>query len=284
MEWTDRIRNEVVLERVGEGRIMLKLIRMRKTNWPDHWLRRNYLLKSEGCTGRNGERFLQHHLRPALRRKRRHVGVQNPIILHDNAKSHTAAAVKDLLRRWEWEILEHPPYSPDMIHAITIFHQSERTTARDPFSSRNRNIRNLESLPQWKDVHPGCPMGIEPSSSINILMLQVILNLLSGDRGAERRKRVTRVEPTELFAHAPQHNLLSRNIVLFPSLRTSSVDLEQQPQGSNYGEITPPRRKKLDLCKVEVDDFDQHVIRDTIEEFYGVQKVVPTIKRIIPNG
>ncbi|KAJ4450773.1 hypothetical protein ANN_02203 [Periplaneta americana] len=59
-------------------------------------------------------RFLQHHLRPALRRKRRHLVVQNPIILHDNARSHTAAAVKDLLRRWQWEILEHPPYSPDI--------------------------------------------------------------------------------------------------------------------------------------------------------------------------
>ncbi|KAJ4441771.1 hypothetical protein ANN_11629 [Periplaneta americana] len=59
-------------------------------------------------------RFLQHHLRPALRRKRRHLVVQNPIILHDNARSHIAAAVEDLLRRWQWEILEHPPYSPDM--------------------------------------------------------------------------------------------------------------------------------------------------------------------------
>ncbi|KAJ4432752.1 hypothetical protein ANN_21390 [Periplaneta americana] len=47
--------------------------------------------------------------------------VQNPIILHDIARSHTAAAVKDLLHRWQWEILEHPPYSPDMIRAITIF-------------------------------------------------------------------------------------------------------------------------------------------------------------------
>ena len=26
---------------------------------------------------------------------------------------HTAAAITDLLRRWIWEILEHPPYSPD---------------------------------------------------------------------------------------------------------------------------------------------------------------------------
>ncbi|KAJ4450655.1 hypothetical protein ANN_02084 [Periplaneta americana] len=59
-------------------------------------------------------RFLQHHLRPALRRNRRHLGVQNPIILHDNARSHTAAAVKDLLRRCQWEILEHSSYLPDM--------------------------------------------------------------------------------------------------------------------------------------------------------------------------
>ncbi|KAJ4450622.1 hypothetical protein ANN_02050 [Periplaneta americana] len=73
-----------------------------------------------------------HHLRPALRRKRRHLVVQNPIILHDNATSHTAAAVKDLLRRWQWEILEHPPYSPDMIHTITISSpNSIGTTARD---------------------------------------------------------------------------------------------------------------------------------------------------------
>ncbi|KAJ4433908.1 hypothetical protein ANN_16221 [Periplaneta americana] len=45
VKWTDRIRNEAVLERVGEGRIMLKLIRKRKRNWLCYWLRRNRLLK-----------------------------------------------------------------------------------------------------------------------------------------------------------------------------------------------------------------------------------------------
>ncbi|KAJ4451187.1 hypothetical protein ANN_02629 [Periplaneta americana] len=45
VKWTDRIRNEAVLERVGKERIMLKLIRKRKRNWLDHWLRRNCLLK-----------------------------------------------------------------------------------------------------------------------------------------------------------------------------------------------------------------------------------------------
>ena len=38
-------KNAVVLERVGDGRIMLELIRKRKRNWLGHWLRRNCLLK-----------------------------------------------------------------------------------------------------------------------------------------------------------------------------------------------------------------------------------------------
>ena len=32
---TDKILNAVVLERVGEGRIMLELIKKRKINWSD---------------------------------------------------------------------------------------------------------------------------------------------------------------------------------------------------------------------------------------------------------
>ena len=38
-------KNAVVLERVGEGRKVLELIRKRKINWLDHWLRRNCLQK-----------------------------------------------------------------------------------------------------------------------------------------------------------------------------------------------------------------------------------------------
>ena len=33
---TDKIKNAVVLEKVGEGRIMLELIRKRKRNWLGH--------------------------------------------------------------------------------------------------------------------------------------------------------------------------------------------------------------------------------------------------------
>ncbi|KAJ4438703.1 hypothetical protein ANN_14650 [Periplaneta americana] len=89
-------------------------------------------------------RFLQHHLRPALRRKRRHLGVQNPIILHDNAKSHTAAAVKDLLHHWQWEILEHPPYSPDMSPCdYDLFAKVKEPLRGTRYNARDELIRAL---------------------------------------------------------------------------------------------------------------------------------------------
>ena len=53
VKWTDKIKYAVMLERVGEGRIMLELIKKRKRNWLGHWLRRNCLLKD--CSRRNGK-------------------------------------------------------------------------------------------------------------------------------------------------------------------------------------------------------------------------------------
>ena len=47
VKWADKIKNAIVLERVGEGRIMLELIRKRKSNWLGHWLRRDSLLNDD---------------------------------------------------------------------------------------------------------------------------------------------------------------------------------------------------------------------------------------------
>ena len=57
--------------------------------------------------------YLQNHLRRAFRCKRPQL--QNVIILHDNATAYKETCVGDLLRRWRWEVLEHPPYSPDLL-------------------------------------------------------------------------------------------------------------------------------------------------------------------------
>ena len=36
------------------------------------------------------------------------------ILLHDNAKPHTANTIMALLQKFKWKVLGHPPYSPDL--------------------------------------------------------------------------------------------------------------------------------------------------------------------------
>ena len=54
--------------------------------------------------------FLEHRLLPEVERKK----FGRPIILHDNARPHIHHSVRQFLQAKRWEVLEHPPYSPDM--------------------------------------------------------------------------------------------------------------------------------------------------------------------------
>jgi len=38
------------------------------------------------------------------------------LILHDNARPQLYKDVRELLDRYSWEVLPHPPYSPEMSH------------------------------------------------------------------------------------------------------------------------------------------------------------------------
>ena len=84
-------KNAVVLERVGEGRTVLELIRKRKINWLGHWLRRNCLLKDalEGMV--NGKK---------VRGRRRYQMIGNIMIkgLYEDTKMKAE-------KRVEWKIL-----------------------------------------------------------------------------------------------------------------------------------------------------------------------------------
>ena len=64
--------------------------------------------------------FIRHHLRPAIRKKRPDLLREGPIILHDNASPHTKRDVVQLLtEEYDWEVLQHPPYSPDLSPRVT---------------------------------------------------------------------------------------------------------------------------------------------------------------------
>ncbi|KAK7575531.1 hypothetical protein V9T40_011817 [Parthenolecanium corni] len=59
-------------------------------------------------------------LRHEIGRKRPNLPQDQVILLHDNARPHTAQATQNQLKKFGWSIMTHPPYSPDL--APSDFH------------------------------------------------------------------------------------------------------------------------------------------------------------------
>src|SRR5215469_17316576 len=53
-------------------------------------------------------------LRRAIQNKRRGMLSAGVVLLHDNARPHTANRTQDLITSFGWEQLDHPSYSPDL--------------------------------------------------------------------------------------------------------------------------------------------------------------------------
>ena len=51
-------------------------------------------------------------VKAAYRSKRRDVPIRSILLLHDNARPHTAALTQAKLHQMHWATIEHPPYSP----------------------------------------------------------------------------------------------------------------------------------------------------------------------------
>jgi histone-lysine N-methyltransferase SETMAR len=56
----------------------------------------------------------------AIQNKRYDMLSRGIVMLHDNARPHTAAATQDLIATFGWEQFNHPPYIPDL--APSDFH------------------------------------------------------------------------------------------------------------------------------------------------------------------
>jgi len=54
-------------------------------------------------------------LKPAIRSKRRGKLSKEILLLHDNARPHTAAHTLKTLKQLQWEAMEHPAYSPNLV-------------------------------------------------------------------------------------------------------------------------------------------------------------------------
>ena len=61
------------------------------------------------------------------------------ILLHDNARPHVAKVVKKYLETLKWNVLPHPPYSPDIAPSdYWLFRRMQQTT--DSFLSQKSKI------------------------------------------------------------------------------------------------------------------------------------------------
>jgi histone-lysine N-methyltransferase SETMAR len=57
--------------------------------------------------------LLQDKVRQAVQCKQQELLQRGVILLQDN-KTHYHCDVQNLVQRWGWEVLAHPPYSPDL--------------------------------------------------------------------------------------------------------------------------------------------------------------------------
>jgi histone-lysine N-methyltransferase SETMAR len=50
---------------------------------------------------------------------RKHPGqlAKGVLLHHDNTRPHTAQTTQEKIQELQWELLEHPPYSPDLAHS-----------------------------------------------------------------------------------------------------------------------------------------------------------------------
>jgi len=53
-------------------------------------------------------------LRRSIQNKRRRMLTKGVILLHNNTQPHTAAHTNALIKLFNWEIFDHPPYSLDL--------------------------------------------------------------------------------------------------------------------------------------------------------------------------
>ena len=82
-------------------------------------------------------------LNQELKNKRHHLVSRKGVILHhDNAKPHTAKMTLSKIQELGWEILPHPPYSPDLAPSDYHLFRSLQNFLRGKFYDNVKHIEN----------------------------------------------------------------------------------------------------------------------------------------------
>ncbi|CAK9816698.1 Histone-lysine N-methyltransferase SETMAR [Anthophora quadrimaculata] len=97
-------------------------------------------------------------LRRAIQNRRRGMLSKGVSILHDNARPHVARTTVDLLQHFGWDIITHPPYSPDLVpNDYHLFPKLKENLAGMRFSNddevKDEVLRYLNDMAvSWYDM------------------------------------------------------------------------------------------------------------------------------------
>lgn len=100
----------------------------------------DYLQKGVTINADYYSNLLKNDLRKALKNKRRGKLSDGILFQHDHATPHTARVTKETLSSLKWEVLPHPPYSPDLAPSdFSLF-----SKLKDPL--RGIHFKSLEEI------------------------------------------------------------------------------------------------------------------------------------------
>jgi histone-lysine N-methyltransferase SETMAR len=86
--------------------------------------------------------ILVNYLKTAIGSKRQGLPSNRVLLLHNNPGPHTAAHTVDTLCALEYEVLKHPPYSPDMAQSdFHLFGPLKQHMQGQKFAGNNEIIK-----------------------------------------------------------------------------------------------------------------------------------------------
>ncbi|GBM62038.1 Histone-lysine N-methyltransferase SETMAR [Araneus ventricosus] len=93
-------------------------------------------------------------LRRAIQNKKRGMLSQGNVLLHDNARPHSAGVTQNLIQQFGWEQFDHPPYSPALSpsdYHLFLFLNLKRDFGGRSFDSDDNAKNGFQQLAVFTD-------------------------------------------------------------------------------------------------------------------------------------
>jgi hypothetical protein len=89
-----------------------------------------------------------HKLQRSIQNKQQRMLTKGVVLLHDNTCPHTAARTTALIKRFNWEIFDHPPYSLDLVPSnYHLFSKMKVSLATQHFHSNEKPMHGVNNWP-----------------------------------------------------------------------------------------------------------------------------------------